>query len=63
MFEILFTRPHAIARHRNGPLAELRRQYLTFLAEHGMKIPTLLVLANYLLTISKYLRLAKRSGK
>lgn len=63
MFEVLFTRPHAIARHRNGPLAEQRRRYLVYCAEHGTAIPTLLVLAHYLLTIAKRLKLGKRGNE
>jgi len=63
MFEILFTRAHAIARHRDGPLSEERRRYLAHCAERGMAIPTLLVLANYLLTIAKYLKLDKRGNE
>src|SRR5208283_1247107 len=62
MFEILFKRPYAIARHRNGPLAAQRRRYLTYCGEHGVKIPTLQVLAGYLLIIIKYLKLDKRSN-
>ena len=63
MFEVLFTRPHALARHRGEPLAEPRRRYLTYCAEHGMKIPTLLVLAHYLLTITRYLHLQQRGDE
>lgn len=63
MFEVLFTRPYAIARHRNGPLAEQRRRYLADCAEHGTAIPTLWVLAHYLLTIAKYLKLGKRGNE
>ena len=63
MFEILFTRPHAIARHSKGPLGEQRRRYLADCAERGMAIPTLWVLAHYLLTITKYLKLGKRGNE
>lgn len=63
MFETLLTCPHAIARHCNGPLSEARRQYLAYCADRGMKIPTLRVLAHYLLAITKYLRLDKRSDR
>lgn len=63
MFDVLFTRPHAIARHRSGPLAEERRRYLAHCAEQGMAVPTLLVLAHYLLTITKYLKLGKRGNE
>ena len=60
MFEVLFTRLYALARHCNGPLAEERRRYLANCAEHGMAIPTLKVVAHYLLRIAKYLKLGKR---
>ena len=63
MFEVLFTRPYAIARHRNGPPAEQRRRYLVHCAENGTAIPTLLVLAHYLLTIAKYMKLGKRGNE
>ena len=60
MFGVLFSRPHAIARHRNGPLAEQRRRYLADCAERGLRTPTLQIVADYLLVITKYLRLHKR---
>ena len=62
MFETLFTRPYAIAHHRNGPLAEERRRYLAHCAENGIAISTLWVLADYLLRIAKYLKLGKRGN-
>lgn len=62
MFEVLFTRPFAIARQRNGPLAKQRRRYLTNCADCGMAIPTLRVVAHYLLTITNYLKLGKRGN-
>jgi hypothetical protein len=36
MFEQLFKRPHALARHRNGPPAEERRRYLAHCTEQQM---------------------------
>lgn len=60
MFEKIFSRRCAIERHCKGSLAEERRRYLADCAEHGAKIPTLKVVAGYLLTIAKYLRLGKR---
>ena len=41
MFEQLFKQPHALARHRNGPLAEERRRYLAHCAEQQMSRRTL----------------------
>jgi len=63
MFEMLFTRPHAIERHRNELLAEERRRYLSDCADHGVKVPTLRVVAHYLLIIAKFLRLGRRCGE
>ena len=47
MFEQLFKRPHALARQRNGPLAEERRRYLVHCAEQQMARRTLRVIAIY----------------
>jgi hypothetical protein len=60
MFERLYERPRALARHCRSPLAEERRRFLTHCAESGMPKTTLTVLAPYLLTITVYLRLADR---
>jgi hypothetical protein len=35
VFEQIFTRQSIIGRHRQGPLAEERRRYLSFKAEGG----------------------------
>lgn len=59
MFAQLFKRPHAVARHRDGPLAESRRRYLVHLAEQGVASPTLLVVAVYLRAVTRYLHLDK----
>jgi hypothetical protein len=40
MFEQLFERPHALARQRNGPLAEERRRYLVHCAEQQLSLRT-----------------------
>ena len=60
MFEVLFKRPHAIARHRDGPLADSRRRYLAKWAALGMTASTLRVLADYLLIITHRLHLDGR---
>jgi site-specific recombinase XerD len=60
MFERLYKRPRALARHCRSPLAEERRRFLTHCAEAGMSETTLGILAPYLLTITAYLRLADR---
>jgi site-specific recombinase XerD len=60
MFEILLKRPYALARHRHSPLAEERRRYLLHCAELGMAHNTLHQIANYLLIITKALRLGDR---
>lgn len=60
MFEQLFERPHALARQRNGPLAEERRRYLVHCAEQRMAPRTLRLIAIYTLVVAKALRLADR---
>jgi site-specific recombinase XerD len=63
MFEQLFKRPHALLRHRNGPLAEERRRYLAHCAEQQMSRRTLRRTATYILIVAKALRLADRPGE
>jgi hypothetical protein len=60
VFDRLFKDPHAVARQRNGPLAEERLRYLTHCAEQQMAPMTLLDIATYLLVVAKALRLAER---
>ena len=63
MFEQLFERPHALARQRNGPLAEERRRYLAHCADQQMAPRTLRGIAIYTLVIARALRLADRPGE
>ena len=63
MFNQLFRRPHALARHRNGPLAEERRRYLSHCAEQQMTRETLRGIASYILNVAEALRLAERPGE
>lgn len=63
MFELLFERPHALTRQRNGPLAEERRRYLGHCAEQQMSPRTLRGIAIYTLIVAKALRLADRPGE
>jgi site-specific recombinase XerD len=63
MFEQLFERPHALARQRNGPLAEERRRYLVHCAEQQMSRRTLRGIAIYTLVVAKALRLDTRPGE
>jgi len=58
----LFKDPHALARQRNGPLAEERRRYLTHCAAQQMAPTTLLDVATYLIVVATALRLAERPG-
>ena len=60
MFERLFKRPCVRARHRQGPLSEERRIFLTHCADLGMSDSTLRLLASYLLSIAIFLRLDVR---
>src|SRR4051794_16549108 len=63
MFDQLFERPHAVARHRNTALASERLQYLQHLADQNMARMTLRVVAEYLVAIVAHLRLGDRSVK
>ncbi|MCI0462158.1 MAG: tyrosine-type recombinase/integrase [Gemmataceae bacterium] len=63
MFNQLFERPHALARHRAGPLVAERLRYLTHLAQQGMAQRTLRGVAEYLLAVATYLHLADRPGE
>ena len=60
MFDRLFTRPTARARHRDGPLPHERLAYLTRLGDLGASLKTLRVAAHTLLTVAAYLGLADR---
>jgi site-specific recombinase XerD len=63
MFERLFERPHALARQRNGPLAEERRRYLVHCGGQQMSSRSLRGIAIYTLIVAKALRLADRPGE
>lgn len=63
MFERFLKDPHALARQRNGPLAEERRRYLAHCAAEQKSCETLRGTASYLLIIASVLRLAERSGE
>jgi site-specific recombinase XerD len=60
VFDQLFQEARALARHRDGPLAEDRRRYLIHCAEQGMALQTLGGVARYTLIIATALRLAER---
>jgi integrase/recombinase XerD len=55
MFETLFSRPDAIQRHHNGPLAVERAAYLAQLAAQGTPRTTLRIRAPYCLRIAREL--------
>jgi integrase/recombinase XerD len=63
MFDQLFKDPHALARHRDGPLADERRRFLAHCAERRMCHGALLHIACYTLRVAKVLRLAERPGE
>src|SRR5947209_6760653 len=56
MFEDLFTRPAALARHRTAPYAEERARYLAYCARRGDSRQTLLLKARELLWVARQLR-------
>ncbi|MHA7598793.1 tyrosine-type recombinase/integrase [Alicycliphilus sp. T452] len=58
MFEALFSKAHALVRHRDGPWAEARERYLCFRASRGATRSTLQSLAHRLLVISRHIDLA-----
>lgn len=63
MFDRLFKDSRALARHRDGPLADERRQFLVHCAERRMCHGALLHIAHYTLRVGKALRLAERPGE
>jgi integrase/recombinase XerD len=63
MFEQLFPGTKALARQRDGPLAEQRQDYLTHLAQQGLSRATLREAAYCLLIVTHQLRLAERPGQ
>jgi integrase/recombinase XerD len=62
MFDQLFTRPAALARHRDAPLAKERSGYLDHLASQERSHGYLRKTAAYLLVITRMLRLGERPG-
>jgi integrase/recombinase XerD len=63
MFDRLLKDPQAVARHRDGPLADERRRFLAHCAERRMSHGTLQGIAYYILLVAKTLRLAERPGE
>ena len=63
MFDRLFRKSYALARQRNGPLAEDRRRYLSHCAEQQMSRRTMRSIALYTLIVAEALRLAERPGE
>ena len=63
MFDRLLKRPHALARHRNGPLAEERHRYLAHCAGQQLSWHTLQCIASNTLVVAEVLRLADRPGE
>ncbi|MGF6606277.1 hypothetical protein OKW45_001177 [Paraburkholderia sp. WSM4175] len=55
MFEQLFERPSAVARHASAPYPDERRRYLTYCAQRGDSRSTLLLKADDLLWVARKL--------
>jgi integrase/recombinase XerD len=60
MFDQLFERPHALHRQRTAPLADDRRRYVVHCIEQGMARSTVRLVAELLIGVEKYLKLAER---
>lgn len=60
MFDRLYRRQHAVARHLQEPLADERRRYLVHCANQQMSLVTLGHIARNTLIVTKILRLASR---
>lgn len=56
MFEELFSRPTALRRHREGPLASERQDYLKYLKDRGAASGTVVMQARYCLSIAQEIR-------
>lgn len=63
MFEQLFVKPHALARHTSGPLAEERSEFLAYQRDRGIPRATLRWHAEMLLRIVEALCLDERPGE
>ncbi len=63
MFEQLFVKPHALARHSTEPLSDERRRFLAHLEERGLPRVTLRWYAETLLRVADALRLVDRPGE
>lgn len=59
MFETLFKYPRVVARHRTGPLAEAREQFLKHCANQGLAGAPLLRHARELLVIAARIEITK----
>jgi integrase/recombinase XerD len=63
VFDQLFERPHALARHRAGPLVEERLRYLVHLSGQGHALATRREAAVFTLIVTDRLHLADRPGQ
>jgi integrase/recombinase XerD len=63
MFDRLFKNPQALARHRDGPLAEERCRFLAHCIEQRMSPMAVQNIARHTLIVAKALRLADRPNE
>jgi hypothetical protein len=56
MFEEIFSYPAALQRHREGPLASERREYLKYLKDRGSASGTVVRQARYCLSIAQQIQ-------
>jgi integrase/recombinase XerD len=60
MFEKIFSYPAVLRRHREGPLASERLEYLQYLNDRGAALGTVLRQARYCLCIAREIQLSPR---
>jgi site-specific recombinase XerD len=61
MFNQLLKSPYYIRRHQEAPLLQERLKYLKYWSDNGARRSTLLIIANYLIAIVKYLKLKHKN--
>jgi integrase/recombinase XerD len=63
MFEEIFSRPAVLPRHREGPLASERQDYLQYLKDRGAASGTVVMQARYCLSIAREIQQYSREHR